>query len=300
MDGVRHLFKGGFPVGRSGKIIVFITILAVAAFAYVYISAQLGATLVSIEEENAALRPELFESVMEALNNGDFASNQFSVPDDVSAENYSFVTYTVQLQGVNPLPAEWAILTLAPFPETWSGAGRSQTIPLWKDHRQRHPAHPGPHRYGAQPVGGILRAGQGVERRRETRMILVVAEKPSVARDIARVLGCSVKGDGFLSGKDYHVTWALGHLVGLCDPAEVDPRYKKWDFATLPILPETLPTKVLPKTRKQYGAVKKLTLDPEVTDHLRHRQRAGRGADLPFHLPAGGLPQAVDRLWIPP
>lgn len=114
IGGVRHVFKGGFPVGRSGKIIVFITILAMAAFAYVYISAQLGATLVSIDEENAVLRPELFESVMEALNNGDFASNQFSAPDDVSAENYNFVTYTVQLQGVNPLPAEWAILTLAP------------------------------------------------------------------------------------------------------------------------------------------------------------------------------------------
>ncbi|MDI9505082.1 MAG: DNA topoisomerase 3 [Clostridiales bacterium] len=130
-------------------------------------------------------------------------------------------------------------------------------------------------------------------------MILVVAEKPSVARDIARVLGCSVKGDGFLSGKDYHVTWALGHLVGLCDPAEVDPRYKKWDFATLPILPETLPTKVLPKTRKQYGAVKKLMLDPEV-DRIICATDSGREGELIFrfiYLQAG-CRKPVDRLWI--
>ncbi len=59
---------------------------------------------------------------------------------------------------------------------------------------------------------------------------LVIAEKPSVARDIARVLHCSQKGNGILEGKDYVVTWALGHLVTLADPEEYDKKYTKWDM----------------------------------------------------------------------
>ena len=66
---------------------------------------------------------------------------------------------------------------------------------------------------------------------------LIVAEKPSVGRDIARVLGVSKRGEGFLYGGDYVVTWAIGHLVSLCEPGEVDPKYQKWSMTTLPTTP---------------------------------------------------------------
>ena len=65
--------------------------------------------------------------------------------------------------------------------------------------------------------------------------IVVVAEKPSVGRDIARVLGCRTNGDGCLIGEKHIVTWAIGHLVTLMEPNEMDPKYEKWSFETLPI-----------------------------------------------------------------
>lgn len=67
---------------------------------------------------------------------------------------------------------------------------------------------------------------------------LVIAEKPSVARDIARVLHCNQKGNGVLEGKDYAVTWALGHLITLADPEEYDKKYMKWEMQTLPVMPD--------------------------------------------------------------
>lgn len=69
---------------------------------------------------------------------------------------------------------------------------------------------------------------------------LVIAEKPSVARDIARVLHCSQKGNGILEGKDYVVTWALGHLVTLADPEEYDKKFKEWNMSYLPMMPEKM------------------------------------------------------------
>lgn len=85
--------------------------------------------------------------------------------------------------------------------------------------------------------------------------ILVIAEKPSVARDIARVLGCSKKENGALEGNKYIVTWALGHLVTLKDPEDYDKKYKEWNMAVLPMMPEKLQIKVIPQTGKQYHAV---------------------------------------------
>lgn len=85
---------------------------------------------------------------------------------------------------------------------------------------------------------------------------LVIAEKPSVARDIARVLHCSQKGNGTLEGKDYVVTWALGHLVTLADPEEYDKKYTKWELSTLPMMPEKMKLVVIRQTSKQYNAVK--------------------------------------------
>ena len=67
---------------------------------------------------------------------------------------------------------------------------------------------------------------------------VVLAEKPSVGRDIARVLGCMKQGQGYLEGKDYVVTWALGHLVTLADPEAYDVKYKSWNLEDLPMLPK--------------------------------------------------------------
>ncbi|MDD6144515.1 MAG: toprim domain-containing protein, partial [bacterium] len=94
--------------------------------------------------------------------------------------------------------------------------------------------------------------------------ILVVAEKPSVARDIARVLGANARGEGCLQSDAYVVTWAIGHLVSLKEPEELDERYKKWRAADLPILPDKMELKVLPKTRSQYSIVKKLMNSKEI------------------------------------
>ena len=70
---------------------------------------------------------------------------------------------------------------------------------------------------------------------------LIVAEKPSVARDIARVLGVKGRGEGCIVGEEYIVTWAIGHLVSLCEPGEVDARWVKWSMAQLPMLPDSIP-----------------------------------------------------------
>lgn len=128
---------------------------------------------------------------------------------------------------------------------------------------------------------------------------LILAEKPSVARDIARVVGAKQKGDGFLFGEAYIVTWAIGHLVALCDPEELDPKYKKWDAAQLPILPETMKTKVLPKTRAQFAVIKRLMDDPEVT-RLICATDSGREGELIFRYiyEQAGCKKPADRLWI--
>ena len=85
---------------------------------------------------------------------------------------------------------------------------------------------------------------------------LVIAEKPSVGRDIARVLHCSKNIPGALEGDKYIVTWALGHLVTLADPEEYDKKYSKWDMETLPMMPEKMQLVVIRQAAKQYGLVK--------------------------------------------
>ena len=70
--------------------------------------------------------------------------------------------------------------------------------------------------------------------------VLVLAEKPSVGRDIARVLKCNKKSNGYIEGDRYIVTWALGHLVTIADPEDYDKRYKDWRIDDLPILPPYL------------------------------------------------------------
>ena len=111
--------------------------------------------------------------------------------------------------------------------------------------------------------------------------IVVLAEKPSVGRDIARVLGCRTQEDGALSNGKYVVTWALGHLVSLCEPDELEERYQHWRQQDLPILPDTIPLKVLPKTREQFTRVKRLLNDKD-TDSLICATDAGREGELIF------------------
>ena len=129
--------------------------------------------------------------------------------------------------------------------------------------------------------------------------IVVLAEKPSVGRDIARVLGCKTRGDGCLIGDPYTVTWAVGHLVTLAEPDEMDEKLKKWSFETLPILPESIPLKVISSTKKQFSIVKKLINDKE-TDSLICATDAGREGELIFRYiyEKAGCKKPFNRLWI--
>lgn len=130
-------------------------------------------------------------------------------------------------------------------------------------------------------------------------MILIVAEKPSVGRDIARVLKCTQKADGYISGDEYTVTWAFGHLVTLVEPDELEEKFKKWRMEDLPIMPENIPTKVIPKTRSQFTIIKKLMLDSQ-TQRIICATDAGREGELIFGLiyEKVGTNKPVDRLWI--
>ncbi len=130
-------------------------------------------------------------------------------------------------------------------------------------------------------------------------MILVIAEKPSVGRDIARVLGCREHGEGFIKGEKYIVSWAVGHLVTLCEPDELDEKYKKWRMQDLPILPDTIPTKVISTTKKQYNVLKKWMNSSDV-ESLICATDAGREGELIFRLiyEKAGCRKPVKRLWI--
>lgn len=128
---------------------------------------------------------------------------------------------------------------------------------------------------------------------------LVLAEKPSVARELARVLGCRRNGNGFIEGEKYIVTWALGHLVTLADPEEYSDAYKKWSLETLPMLPEKMKLKVIPETSKQYAAVKGLLLSKEV-DNVIIATDAGREGELVARwiIEKAGCKKPLKRLWI--
>lgn len=128
---------------------------------------------------------------------------------------------------------------------------------------------------------------------------LVLAEKPSVAREIARVLGCKRNGNGCISGDKYVVTWALGHLVTLADPEHYGKQYQKWDLQTLPMLPEKMALEVIPQTSKQYKAVKSLLNDKEISDIVIATD-AGREGELVARwiLAKANCKKPIKRLWI--
>ena len=128
---------------------------------------------------------------------------------------------------------------------------------------------------------------------------LVIAEKPSVARDIARVLHCEKKLDGGMEGKDYVVTWALGHLVTLADPEAYDKKYMKWEMETLPMMPDKMKLIVIPQTGKQFRAVKALLFRKDI-DRVVIATDAGREGELVARwiLEMAGCHKPVKRLWI--
>ncbi len=128
---------------------------------------------------------------------------------------------------------------------------------------------------------------------------LVIAEKPSVARDIARVLNCKRKTDTFLEGEKYIVTWALGHLVTLADPEEYGTQYKTWDIDTLPILPKDWKLTVIKQTSRQYRAVKEQLYRKDVNSIIIATD-AGREGELVARwiLEKAGSKKPVQRLWI--
>jgi DNA topoisomerase-3 len=129
--------------------------------------------------------------------------------------------------------------------------------------------------------------------------IAVLAEKPSVARDIARVLGARGRGDGVLTGNGYAVTWAVGHLVALAEPHQIDPRWKRWRAGDLPMVPGDWPLEVVSKTRDRFEVVSRLLRDPEVTEVVCATD-AGREGELIFRYiyEAAGSSKPVKRLWI--
>lgn len=128
---------------------------------------------------------------------------------------------------------------------------------------------------------------------------LVLAEKPSVARDIARVLGCSKRLNGAIEGNRYVVTWALGHLVTLADPEEYDKKYKEWKLEDLPMMPKKMELVVIKQTAKQYHAVKTQLYRKDVNEIIIATD-AGREGELVARwiLEKSGCRKPIKRLWI--
>lgn len=128
---------------------------------------------------------------------------------------------------------------------------------------------------------------------------LVIAEKPSVGRDIARVLHCERKTPSSIEGDRYIVTWGLGHLVTLADPEDYDKAYKEWNMKDLPLMPDPFQLEVIRQTRKQYQAVKVLIHRKDVNEIIIATD-AGREGELVARLilAKAGSKKPIKRLWI--
>jgi len=129
--------------------------------------------------------------------------------------------------------------------------------------------------------------------------VAVIAEKPSVARDLARVLGARARGEGVLTGNGYVVTWAIGHLVALAQPHEIRPEWKRWAAEHLPLIPDRWPLVVLPDTKKQFAVVASVLGDPSV-ERVVCATDAGREGELIFRYvyEKAGCRKPVSRLWL--
>ena len=129
--------------------------------------------------------------------------------------------------------------------------------------------------------------------------ILVLAEKPSVGRELARVLRCNKKGNGYLEGDKYIVTWALGHLVTLADPEVYDDKYKQWKMETLPMLPKRLKLVVIKQSGKQFNIVKS-QLNRQDVGEIVIATDAGREGELVARwiIEKAHVNKPTKRLWI--
>lgn len=138
---------------------------------------------------------------------------------------------------------------------------------------------------------------KGVER--VMKKSVVIAEKPSVARDIARVLNCNKKGEGYLEGDNYIITWALGHLVTLADPETYDTKYKTWALEDLPMIPPVLRTTTIKKTNKQFNFIKK-QLNREDIDDIVIATDSAREGELVARwiIEKSKVDKPIKRLWI--
>ena len=130
-------------------------------------------------------------------------------------------------------------------------------------------------------------------------MKLVLAEKPSVAMSLSKVIGANQRGDGYMEGNGYLVSWCVGHLVELSQPEAYDEKYAKWRYDDLPILPEHWQYQVSASTKKQFGILKKLMQRKDV-ESLICATDAGREGELIFRLVYHqcGCKKPVERLWI--
>ncbi|MGB4439605.1 MAG: DNA topoisomerase III, partial [Sedimentibacter sp.] len=130
-------------------------------------------------------------------------------------------------------------------------------------------------------------------------MILVLAEKPSVGKDIGKVLNCNKGGNGYVEGSKYIVTWALGHLVTLADPESYNSKYAHWELEDLPIIPGTMKTEVIKDTKKQFTVVKSLLVRKDVTEIVIATD-AGREGELVARwiIEKSEVKKPFKRLWI--
>ncbi len=128
---------------------------------------------------------------------------------------------------------------------------------------------------------------------------IVLAEKPSVAKELARVLSCNKKDRGYYEGPRYVVTWALGHLVTLDEPAGYDPKYKEWRMQDLPMLPDKMKLKVIRETSHQFRTVTQLMKRSDIDEFIIATD-AGREGELVARwiMKLGGWKKPVKRLWI--
>ena len=130
-------------------------------------------------------------------------------------------------------------------------------------------------------------------------MRVVVTEKPSVARDLARVLGASGRGDGYLEGDGLVITWCVGHLLQLAEPDHYNPAWKRWSFDALPMIPERFELEPRDTGQDQYKIVKKILKDRSVTEVVNACD-AGREGELIFRwvYEHAGCTRPVQRLWV--
>ena len=136
-------------------------------------------------------------------------------------------------------------------------------------------------------------------RKEQMQMKLVLAEKPSVAQSIAKVLGATKREDGYIEGNGYIVSWCVGHLVELAEPEAYDAKYGKWTYYDLPIFPMDWQYEVSSGTKKQFGILKKLMARDDVAS-LVCATDAGREGELIFRLVyhKAGCRKPFERLWI--